>query len=117
MTVEGVISMSTQSIRLDNETKEQATAIAAELGLTFNAVVNILVRQFNRDKGFSYPIQCTSSEDGNAFTMTRQELEAAAQAAVLEGGSEPAVDYVTLFDEGAGAFYKKYWDGRVEYVL
>ena len=108
--------MSTQSIRLDNETKEQATVIAAELGLTFNSVVNILVRQFNRDRGFSFPIR-VSTDENDAFTMTRQELEVAAKAAVLADNANPAVDYVTLIDEETGSLIKKYWDGRVEHVL
>jgi len=110
-------AMSTQSIRIDIETKEKASKIAEELGLTFNGVVSILVRQFNRDKGFAFPIQCMETPEKNVFTMTMDEIEAACQAAVLEDSSEPAVEYVTLFDEELGTFYKKYWDGRVEYVL
>ena len=47
--------MSTTSIRMDDEVREETTRIAAELGLSFNAVINILARKFNAEKGFFFP--------------------------------------------------------------
>ena len=109
--------MATQSIRIDDKVKDEATAIAEELGLTFSTVVNLLVRKFNSDGGFSFPIQIKGASERNAFTMSLEEIETAAQAAMFVDSSEPAVEYVTMFDEETGKFCKRYWDGRVEYVL
>ena len=43
--------MSTSTIRLDDGVREETTRIASEMGLTFNAVMNILARKFNDDWG------------------------------------------------------------------
>ena len=49
--------MSTSTIRLDEGVREETTRIASEMGLSFNAVVNILVRKFNAERGFPFPVK------------------------------------------------------------
>lgn len=47
------------TIRIDKDVKDEATRIASQLGISFNMVVNILLRRFNADKGFSFPVRFT----------------------------------------------------------
>ena len=49
--------MATSTIRLDDGVREETTRIASEMGLTFNAVMNIMARKFNAEKGFPFPVR------------------------------------------------------------
>ena len=44
--------MATNTIRLSDGVKEETCRIAGQMGLTFNSVVNILLKKFNETKGF-----------------------------------------------------------------
>ncbi len=108
--------MSTSTIRLDEGVREETTRIAAEMGLTFNAVMNILARKFNAEKGFPFPVKLKTDQK-TVFDMSSDEFEAACQEAVAQRTNGSAPDYVTRLDKESGMITKVYADGRVEYVL
>ncbi len=108
--------MSTSTIRLDEGVREETTRIASEMGLTFNAVMNILARKFNAEKGFPFPVKLETAQK-TVFDMSSDEFETACQKAVAQRENVPAMDYVTRFDKESGMVTKVYADGRVEYVL
>ena len=110
------MDMSTSTIRLDDGVREETTRIAAELGLSFNAVMNILARKFNAEKGFPFPVKLEKVQK-TVFDMSSDEFEAACQRAVAQRDDGPVTDYVTRFDDESGMIAKFYADGRVEYVL
>ena len=49
--------MATSTIRLDDGVREETTRIASQMGLSFNAVMNIMARKFNEVKGFPFPVR------------------------------------------------------------
>lgn len=108
--------MATNTIRTDAGVKEEATRIADQLGLTFNAVVNILLMKFNETQGFPFPVTL-KNEQKDVFTLDSSEFEAACRKAVAEREPVSRMDYVTTIDADTGMLVKKYWDGRVEYVI
>lgn len=108
--------MSTSTIRLDDGVREETTRIASEMGLTFNAVMNILARKFNAEKGFPFPVKLETAQK-TVFDMSSDEFEVACQMAVAEREDYPTMDYVTRLDKETGMLTKVYADGRVEYVL
>ena len=108
--------MSTSTIRLDDGVREETTRIASEMGLTFNAVMNILARKFNAEKGFPFPVKLETAQK-TVFDMSSDEFEAAFQAAVAQREDVIKMDYVTRLDKETGMLTKVYEDGRVEYVL
>ena len=108
--------MSTTTIRLDEGVREETTRIASELGLTFNAVMNILARKFNAEKGFPFPVKLETAQK-TVFDMSSDEFEAACQSAIANRNDEIPMDYVTRFDKESGMIKKIYSDGRVEYVI
>ena len=108
--------MSTSTIRLDEGVREETTRIASEMGLTFNAVMNILARKFNAEKGFPFPVRLETAQK-TIFDMSSDEFEAACQNAVAQREDVSVMDYVTRFDKESGLIMKVYADGRVEYVL
>lgn len=108
--------MSTSTIRLDDGVREETTRIAAEMGLTFNAVMNILARKFNAEKGFPFPVKLETAQK-TVFDMSSDEFEAACQEAVARRTEITEMDYVTRIDRESGMIQKIYKDGRVEYVL
>ena len=106
----------TSSIRLDDGVREETTRIAAEMGLTFNAVMNIMARKFNAEKGFPFPVRLTTAQK-SVYDLSSDEFDAACKKAVEERNTEAVTDYVTRFDIETGKIMKVYQDGRVEYVL
>ncbi len=108
--------MSTTSIRMDDEVREETTRIAAELGLSFNAVINILARKFNAEKGFFFPVRL-DTEEKTVFELDSEEFLLACKKAVAQRDTLPATPYVTRLDGETGKLMKVYEDGRVEYVL
>ncbi len=109
--------MATNSIRIDDHTKQEATRIAGELGLSFNAVVNILLRKFNAEKGFPFPVKLEEKRPETVFDMDSSAFERACQEAVANRDPYPIADYTTLLDPDTGKLMRQYADGRVEYVL
>ena len=108
--------MSTTTIRLDDGVREETTRIASEMGLTFNAVMNIMARKFNAEKGFPFPVKLETAQK-TVFDMTSDEFESACQTAVAQREDVISMDYVTRLDKESGMITKIYNDGRVEYVL
>ena len=108
--------MSTSTIRLDDGVREETTRIASEMGLTFNAVINILARKFNAEKGFPFPVKLETAQKV-VFDMSSDEFEIACREAVAHREDTVAMDYVTRIDQESGMISKIYADGRVEYVL
>ena len=108
--------MSTSTIRLDDGVREETTRIASEMGLTFNAVMNILARKFNAEKGFPFPVKLETMQK-TVFDMSSDEFEAACQEAVAQREDVMTMEYVTRFDKESGMITKVYTDGREEYVL
>ena len=106
----------TSTIRLDDGVREETTRIASEMGLTFNAVMNIMARKFNAEKGFPFPVRLTEAQK-SVFDMTSEEFDAACKKAVAERNAQPVMNCVTRFDSETGKIMKVYEDGRVEYVL
>ena len=108
--------MATSTIRLDDGVREETTRIASEMGLTFNAVINILARKFNAEKGFPFPVRLETAQK-TVFDMSSDEFEIACKDAVAKRDDSIATDYVVRFDKESGMITKVYADGRVEYVL
>lgn len=108
--------MSTNTIRLNDGVKEETCRIAGQMGLTFNSVVNILLKKFNETKGFPFPV-VLENEQKSVFDMNNEEFIALCRQAVEERDAVPQMEYVTTIDEETGLLVKKYWDGRVEYVV
>ena len=106
----------TCTVRLDEGVREETTRIASEMGLTFNAVMNILARKFNAEKGFPFPVKLETTQK-TVFDMSSDEFEAACQEAVAQRTDVPVMDYVTRIDKESGLITKIYADGREEYVL
>ena len=108
--------MATSTIRLDDGVREETTRIAAEMGLSFNAVMNIMARKFNAEKGFPFPVRLETSEK-TAFDLSSDKFEEACRKAVAERSAVPTMDYVTRLDEETGKLVREFPDGRLEYVL
>ena len=108
--------MSTSTIRLDDGVREETTRIASEMGLTFNAVMNILARKFNAEKGFPFPVKLETAQK-TVFDMSSDEFLIACRDAVAQREDVATMDYVTRFDNESGMITKVYTDGRVEYVI
>ena len=108
--------MSTSTIRLDDGVREETTRIASEMGLTFNAVMNILARKFNAEKGFPFPVKLDTAQK-TVVDMSSDEFEAACREAVAQRTDVSTIDYVTRIDKESGMLTRVYTDGRVEYVL
>lgn len=109
--------MATNSIRIDDHTKQEATRIAGELGLSFNAVVNILLRRFNMEKGFPFPVKLESKRGETVFDMDSETFEQACRNAIASRDACPSAPYTTLLDPDTGKLMRRYADGREEYVL
>ena len=86
------------------------------MGLTFNAVMNILARKFNAEKGFPFPVKLELAQK-TVFDMSSDEFEIACRDAVAQREDVSSMDYVTRLDKESGLIKKVYADGRVEYVL
>ena len=108
--------MATNTIRLSDGVKEETCRIAGQMGLTFNSVVNILLKKFNETKGFPFPV-VLENEQKSVFDMSTEEFMVLCRQAVEERDVVPQMEYVTTIDEDTGLLVKKYWDGRVEYVI
>lgn len=108
--------MSVSSIRIDDSVKNETVRIADRLGLSFNAVIEISLRQFNRNKGFSEPLRLDDETEKTFMEMTPREAETAMRHSVRERNTADPAAFVTMFDE-SGRLYRQYDDGRVEYVL
>ena len=108
--------MSVSSIRIDDTVKDETVRIAERLGLSFNAVVEISLRQFNRNKGFNEPLRLDDELAKSYMEMTPKEMEHAMQEAVRTRDIPDKDAFVTMLDE-SGRPYRKYEDGRAEYVL
>ena len=109
--------MATSTIRIDDGVKEETSRIAAQLGLTFNGVVNIMLRKFNATQGFPFDVKIEELRDASVFDMTSLEFEKACKDAVASREDFAQSEYVTRLDRETGKIIKKYKDGRVEYVL
>ena len=108
--------MATTTIRLDDGVREETTRIAAEMGLTFNAVMNIMARKFNAEKGFPFPVKLETAEK-TVFDLSSDEFEAACVKAVENRQAVPQMGCITRIDAESGKLIKVYPDGRIEYVL
>ena len=108
--------MGTSTIWIDQDVKEDATRIADELGLSFDMVVNILLRHFNDCRRFPF-LPRLSPQGKTVFDMSSAEFEAACQNAVRERNAVPEMEYVTRIDKESRQIIQKYPEGRVEYVL
>lgn len=108
--------MAVNTIRIEDSVKQETTEIAARLGLTFNAVVNILLRKFNETRGFPFEVRLSSNASPQVFDMSTEEFDALCKDAVHNREPVPSMEYTTMMDD-SGNIYKQYADGRVEYVL
>lgn len=109
--------MATNTIRIDDGVKEETSRIASQMGLTFNAVVNIMLRKFNAEKGFPFPVKLEVSPEKTVFDMTSDEFNAACKQAVAERSGNPSAEYTLDIDDETGKIVKRFKDGRIEYVL
>lgn len=109
--------MATNSIRIDDATKQETTRIANELGITFNAVVNILLKKFNAEGGFFFPVKTEPKPIESVLGMTSEEFSQACKDAVKNREPNPRFPYTARIDQKTGLLMKQYADGRVEYVL
>ena len=107
--------MSASTIRLDDGVREETTRIAAEMGLTFNAVMNILTRKFNAEKGFPFPVRLETAQK-TVFDMSSDEFQIACRNAVAQREDTAAMEYVTRLDKESGMITKVYADGRKKFI-
>ena len=109
--------MATSTIRIDDGIREETSRIAAQLGLTFNGVVNILLRKFNAVQGFPFEVRIEELREASVFDMTSLDFEKACKEAVANREDFAQAEHVTRLDRETGRIVKKFKDGRVEYVL
>lgn len=109
--------MATNTIRIDDGVRDETVRIAGEMGLSFNAVVNILLRKFNATQGFPFPVRLEPAANATVFDMNSEDFIAACKEAVANREAHPTAEYVSRIDQDTGKIYKQYADGRVEYVL
>lgn len=109
--------MATNSIRVDDDVRNETIRIAEELGLTFNGVVNILLRKFNEEKGFPFPVKLEAKPKASVFDMDSEEFAQACRDAVANRSEVPSVGHVTMIDEETGKLCTQHRDGRLEYEL
>lgn len=109
--------MASHSVRIEDGVKEEASRIAAEMGMTFNAVVNILLRKFNAEKGFPFAVRLETAREKGVFDLSSDEFCEACKKAVAERDADPRQDHFTRLDPETGRIIKEYEDGREEYVL
>ena len=114
--LEGGIKMAVSSIRLDDHVKKETARIADKLGMSVNSVIEILLRKFIRDKGFVEPLRLDDELEKPYLDMSPREMELDLQRAVHNRSVEDQDAFETLFDD-TGRMYRRYDDGRVEYVL
>ena len=109
--------MSTSTIRLDDGVREETTRIASRMGMSFNAVMNIMARKFNEVKGFPFAVRL-EDENKTVFDMSSTEFILACEDAVASRDDMATVaGYVTMIDEETGKIKKRYDDGREEFLL
>ena len=110
--------MATSTIRLDDGVSEETTHIASQMGLSFNAVMNIMARKFNEVKGFPFPVRLETAEK-TIFDLSSDDFEQACRNAVAERDDTiPVTDYITRFDTETGkVIYSKYVSGKTSDVM
>ena len=97
--------MGTSTIRLDDGVREETTRIASQMGLSFNAVMNIMARKFNAEKGFPFPVKLEVKEK-TVFDMSSDAFEAACRIAIAEREDHTTMDYITRLDQESGMITK-----------
>ena len=75
--------MAVSSIRIDDDVKKETVRIAEKLGLSFNTVIDISLRQFNRNKGFSEPLRLQEELPKSYMEMSAEEMDRAVQRHLL----------------------------------
>ena len=109
--------MATSTVRLDDGVREETTRIASQMGLSFNAVINIMARKFNEVKGFPFPVRL-ESQNRSVYDMSSAEFILACEEAVANrNDTNTAAGYITCIDEETGKMKKQYDDGHEEYIL
>ena len=91
--------MSVSSICVDDSVKNETVRIANRLGITFNAVIDISLRQFNRNRGFVEPLCPVDEADKTDMDMSPREIENIMQEAVQTRDEPDADAFVMMFDE------------------
>ena len=91
--------MSVSSICVDDSVKNETVRIANRLGITFNAVIDISLRQFNRNRGFAEPLCPVDEADKTDMDMSPREIENIMQEAVQTRDEPDADAFVMMFDE------------------
>lgn len=89
--------MSVSSIRIDDNVKKESAAIAAELGMSLNTAINVLLKQFIRDKGFSGPLQAIPVR--RYIDMDGKELEDSFRIAVEARSQDGQVGFGSVLTE------------------
>lgn len=107
--------MATNTIRVDDSIKKQATSIAADLGLTYNAIINVFLREFIRQRGFPFQVQLPK-ENNDVFNMNEEDITKTVQNAVEYRSDVAVMTYTTVMDDASGIIYKVYNDGHKEEV-
>lgn len=105
--------MATNTIRVDDSIKNQASSIAADLGLTYNAIINVFLREFIRHRGFPFQVQLPK-EENNVFSMSTEEITRSVKEAVQYRSDVAVMPYTTIMDDATGIIYKVYADGHKE---
>lgn len=104
--------MATNSIRVDDDVKREATEIAAQLGLTYNAIINVFLREFIREKGFPFQVKLTA-EEKDVFKMSTKEITEAVQKSIAERSDVTQMPYTTVMND-QGQILKVFQDGHRE---
>lgn len=94
--------MATNSIRVEDDVKQQATQIAEQLGLTYNGIINVFLREFIRQKGFPFRVQLQAATEKDVFSMDAREVEALCKQAVRERTEVAQTSCTTLKDPATG---------------
>ncbi len=108
--------MATNSVRVDDNIKEQAAEIAAKLGLTYNGIINVFLREFIRQQGFPFRVSLRNETKKDVFSMDAREVETLCKKAVRERSGVAQMPYTTIRDADTGKIYKQYRDGTKEEV-
>lgn len=108
--------MATFSVRMDDNVRNEANHIATSMGLTLNGIINVLVRHFNKEKGFSFEPRVEADTKPDLFKLETVDVNRLCEEAVQNRDDITGIEYTTMMDED-GNIFKQFKDGRVEYVL
>lgn len=90
--------MATISTRIDDDVKTDAERIADQIGISLSTAINIFLKQFVADRGFSFPVVARGKKECTAFRLNEEELDTLVKEAVSDPNNAGHADHFTYID-------------------